>query len=108
MMNNKTFVEASRFLAERMMKQKGQGPRQRIAEAFRRVTSRDPRKAELDLLINDFQFYQKDFQKNPKAAKRLISLGERPRDSRQPTAQLAAYTLLANTLLNLDEAVMQN
>ena len=108
MMNNKTFVEASRFLAERMMKPKGQGPRQRIAEAFRRVTSRDPRKAELDLLINDFQFYQKDFQKNPKAAKRLISLGERPRDSRQPAAQLAAYTLLANTLLNLDEAVMQN
>ena len=58
--------------------------------------------------MNDFWFYQKDFQKNPKAAKRLLSVGEKPRDSKQPTAQLAAYTLLANTLLNLDEAVMQN
>ena len=108
MMNNKTFVEASRFLAERMMRPKGQGPRQRVAEAFRRVTSRAPREVELDLLMNDFWFYQKDFQKNPKAAKRLLSVGEKPRDSKQPTAQLAAYTLLANTLLNLDEAVMQN
>jgi hypothetical protein len=108
LMNNKTFVEASRFLAERMMKAKGQRPRQRVAEAFRRVTSREPRKAELDLLMNDFRFYQKDFQKNPKAAKRLLSVGEKPHDSKQPAAQLAAYALVANTLLNLDEAVMQN
>jgi len=108
MMNNKTFVEAARFLAERMMKAKGQRPRQRVAETFRRVTSRAPRKSELDLLMKDYSFYLKDFRKNPKAAKRLLAVGEKPSNPKLPAAQLAAYTLLANTLLNLDEAITQN
>jgi hypothetical protein len=108
MMNNKTFVEAARFLAERMMQAKGQRPRQRVEEAFRRVTSRAPRKAELDLLMKDFSFYLKDFRKKPNAAKRLMSVGEKLRNPRLPAAQLAAYALVANTILNLDEAITQN
>ena len=108
MMNNKTFVEAARFLAERMMQAKGQRPRQRVAEAFRRVTSRAPRKAELDLLMKDFSFYLKDFRKKPNAAKRLMSVGEKLRNPKLPAAQLAAYALVANTILNLDEAITQN
>ncbi len=108
MMNNKTFVEAARFLAERMMKPKSQRPRQRVARAFRRVTSRTPRKAELDLLMKDYTSYLKDFRKNPKAAMKLLSVGEKPRDLKLPTAQLAAYALVANTIFNLDEAIMQN
>ena len=108
MMNNKTFVEAARFLAERMMQDKGQRPRQRVAEAFRRVTSRAPRKAELDLLMKDFSFYLKDFRKKPNTAKRLMSVGEKLRNPSLPSAQLAAYALVANTILNLDEAITQN
>ena len=108
MMNNKTFVEAARFLAERMMQAKGQRPRQRVAEAFRRVTSRAPRKAELDLLMKDFSFYLKDFRKKPNTAKRLMSVGEKLRNPSLPAAQLAAYALVANTILNLDEAITQN
>jgi len=108
MMNNKTFVETARFLGERMMKPRDQRPRQRVAEAFRRVTSRAPSKAELDLLMKDFRFYQKDFRKNAKAASQLLSVGERLRDPGLPAAQLAAYSLVANTILNLDEAIMQN
>ena len=108
MMNNKTFVEAARFLAERMMQAKGQRPRQRVAEAFRRVTSRTPRKAELDLLMKDFSFYLKDFRKKPNTAKRLMSVGEKLRNPSLPAAQLAAYALVANTILNLDEAITQN
>jgi hypothetical protein len=108
MMNNKTFVEAARFLAERMMQAKGQRPRQRVAEAFRRVTSRAPRKAELDLLMKDFSFYLKDFRKKPNTAKRLMSVGEKLRNPSLPAAQLAAFALVANTILNLDEAIMQN
>jgi hypothetical protein len=108
LMNNKTYVEAARFLAERMMKIDGQSPRQRVAEAFRAVTSRAPRKGELDLLMADYNFYLQDFQKNPTAATKLLSVGEKPRDKKLDAAQLAAYALVANTLLNLDEAIMQN
>ena len=108
MMNNKTFVEAARFLAERMMKEAGLKPRQRVAEAFRRVTSRTARKEELDLLMADYSFYLKDFRKNPEAAKKLLTVGEKPRDPKLAVGQLAAYALVANTILNLDEAIMQN
>jgi len=108
MMNNKTFVEAARFLAERMMKADSLKPRQHVAEAFRRVTSRMPRKEELDLLMADYVFYLKDFRKNPEAAKKLLVVGEKPRDPKLAVVQLAAYTLVANTILNLDEAIMQN
>ena len=108
MMNNKTFVEAARFLAERMMQAKGQRPRQRVAEAFLRVTSRAPRKEELDLLMADYVFYLKDFRKNPETAKKLLAVGEKPCDPKLPANQLAAYTLVANTILNLDEAITQN
>jgi len=72
------------------------------------VISRTPSKAELDLLMKDFRFYQKDFRENEKAASQLLSVGERPRDPGLPAAQLAAYSLVANTILNLDEAIMQN
>ena len=108
MMNNKTFVEAARFHGERMMKPKGQPTRQRLAKAFRRVTSREPRTAELDLLMKDFQAYQKDFRENPKAAMKLLSVGEKPHDPSLPADQLAAFTLVASTIFNLDEAIMQN
>jgi hypothetical protein len=108
MMNNKTYVEAARFLAERMMKADGMQPRQRVAEAFRAVTSRAPRKGELDLLMEDFAFYLKDFQANPAAAQKLLTVGEKPRNAKLNAVELAAYALVANTLLNLDEAIMQN
>ena len=108
MMNNKTFVEAARFLAERMMKADNLKPRQRVAEAFRRVTSRTPRKEELDLLMVDYVFYLKGFRKDPETAKKLLAVGEKPRDPKLAAVQLAAYALVANTILNLDEAIMQN
>ena len=108
MMNNKTFVEAARSLGERMMKPKGRPTRQRVAKMFRRLTSREPRTAELDLLMKDFQAYQMDFRENPKEAVKLLSVGEKPRNPSLPDAQLAAFTLVASTILNLDEAIMQN
>jgi hypothetical protein len=79
-----------------------------VAEAFRRVTSRTPRKQELDLLIADYVFYRKNFQKNPETAKKLLAVGEKPCNPKLPANQLAAYALVANTILNLDEAIMQN
>ncbi|MEC9091462.1 MAG: PSD1 and planctomycete cytochrome C domain-containing protein [Planctomycetota bacterium] len=107
LMNNITFVEAARFLAEKMIRQRGT-PRQRIALAFRRATSRIPTQTEIELLVNDFQIYQEDFQKRGQAAKQLLLTGEKPFNTQLDTAELAAYALVANTILNLDEAISQN
>ena len=108
MMNNKAFVEAARFLGEKMMKQETQAPHQRVAWAFRLVTSREPSQDELELLMEDLSFFLKDFEQSPASANKLLKVGEKPADAALPATELAAYALVANTILNLDEAIMQN
>ena len=108
MMNNKAFVEAARFLGEKMMKQKTQAPHQRVAWAFRLVTSREPSQDEVELLMEDLQFFLKDFKQYPASANKLLKVGEKSADATLPAIELAAYALVANTILNLDEAIMQN
>ena len=83
-------------------------PADRITWAFRSVTSRAPSSAELKLLLADLRSYEKEFTNEPGSAKKLLNIGERKADAKLPPARLAAYTLIANTLLNLDEAIMQN
>ena len=56
----------------------------------------------------DLKLFEKEFSDDPDSAKKLLKIGERKADANLPPAQLAAYTLIANTLLNLDEAIMQN
>ena len=107
MMNNKTFVESARFLAERMLRRNDETA-ERIAWAFRSVTSRAPTPAELDLLVTDLNLFEKDFSNDPSAARKLLNIGEKKADTKFKPAKLAAYTLVANTLLNLNEAIMQN
>ena len=107
LLNNKTFVESARFLAERMLRRNDKPP-DRITWAFRSVTSRAPSPDELKLLLADLRSYEKEFTNEPGSAKKLLNIGERKADAKLPPARLAAYTLIANTLLNLDEAIMQN
>ena len=96
------------MLAERALKRKGDRTRQRIEWAFRTVTSRQPSTEELDVLLGDFAAYRNDFENNRPAAKRLLSIGEKPADRTLDPLDHAAMTLVANLLLNLDESISQN
>jgi len=108
MMNNVAFVEAARFLAERILTIDGLTNEQRISRAFRMVTSRVPRSGEVDQLLADLVFYQRDFSKRPQAAGQLLAVGEKKADAELSPVELASHTLVANTILNLDEAMTQN
>jgi hypothetical protein len=109
LMNNVAFVEAARMLAERMMQQDGSlSSRKRVAWAFRLVTSREPNAAELDLLLSDLAAYQQEFRRQPKSAVTLLAVGEMAVDPTLNTIDLAAYALVANTILNLDESISKN
>jgi len=107
LLNNITFVEASRFLAERMIQQ-SQKPKERLEFAFRTVLTRRPTHQETQRLLEDLHYYLKDFQKRPQEASQLLKIGEKPANKQLPPEELAAYTLIANTLLNLDEAIILN
>jgi hypothetical protein len=108
LMNNIVYIESARHLAERVLKVEDRTEKQRIAEAFRLVLNRDPSSDELSVLVDDLGFYRNDFSENPDAAKRLLAIGEKPNDPKLDSVELAAFALIANTILNLDEAITEN
>ncbi len=104
LMNDPTYVEASRKLAERMMRQ-ATTTDERIAFAFRLATARRPEAKEVDVLRRVFHRQLERFRKDTKAAQRLLAVGESARDERLPAAELAAWTTVASVILNLDETI---
>jgi hypothetical protein len=105
LLNETTFVEAARMLAQRVMLTGEATPEARIELAFRLVVARRPQPAELAILAAGFQNHVARYRAEPDAATELLSAGEAARDERLDAAELAAYTAVASVILNLDEAV---
>jgi gamma-glutamyl phosphate reductase len=103
-MNDVTFVEASRGIAQRIMHD-SKTPEQRVSHAFRLVLAREPKADELRLLLANWQDQLARFRSDPAAAKAFISAGESPRDEKLPAAEHAAYAALCALIMNLDEAI---
>ena len=105
LLNEVTYLEAARVLAQNMLVQGGDSPRERIIWGFRRVVSRMPNEAELAILISGLEKQLAKYQARPQEAQQLIALGQSKPPAELKPAELAAYTLTANVLLNLDEVV---
>lgn len=105
LMNDVTFVEAARALAQRVLRAGGTTPDERVKLAFRLVLTRAPKPAELPVLLENLHSHLARFRADPKAARSLLSAGESPRDPQLDPVELASYTALAGLLLNLDEAI---
>jgi hypothetical protein len=104
-LNDVTFVEAARGFAVRLMNVKGRTPEERLSSAFHEATARRPSPGELAILVDGFQSQLARFQRDRKGAVALLSQGESPRDPRFDPAELAAYTTMAQLILNLDETL---
>ena len=104
LMNNVTYVEASRKLAERMMAH-GSTPAQRIAWGFRCATLRQAKRAELDVLMGGYERRLVVYRKAPDRASALLAQGESQVSDTYDKAELAAMTTVASILLNLDEII---
>jgi hypothetical protein len=105
LMNDVTYVEAARKLAERVMKDRRTSPEERIVLAFRLATARPPTDREAGLLHDALSSYLDDYKRDPEAARKYLSLGESPRDEELDVSELAAYSTLAGLILNLDETI---
>jgi len=105
LMNDPAYVEASRVLAERMMREGGATAESRISFAFRLATSRRPRVPELAILVDSFHRSLDRFRTDPPAAAKFVSDGDHHRDETLDVSNLAAYTNVASLILNLDETV---
>ena len=105
LMNDPTYVEASRHLAQRMLLEAGDETDQRIAWAFRHATGRAPLPGETAVLASIAREQEADYRKAPEAARELIAVGESKHDPNLDPVELAAWTTVAGTILNLDEVV---
>jgi hypothetical protein len=108
LLNDTTFVEAARVLAERMLTDAatfGKTPEERITAAFRRVTCRRPTAAEAAILAQSYRRAYGLYAGDRAAALKLLSVGEKPRNPGLDVTEHAAYTQVASLVLNLDEAL---
>jgi hypothetical protein len=105
LMNDPTYVEAGRKLAERVMHEGGATVEDRITWAFRLVLARRP-SAEESAVLNDlFNRQLGRYRDDKPSAQKLLSVGESPRDESLDVVELAAWANVASVILNLDEAV---
>src|SRR5687768_13415141 len=107
LMNDPTYVEASRKLAERVMREGGHTEGERVSFAFRTVLARPPSTAEASVLKRIYDRQLAYYQPDGGAANKLLSVGESPADRGLDRASLAAWTVVASVILNLDEAVVK-
>jgi hypothetical protein len=107
-MNDVQFFEASRQLGYRMLRQGGASDADRLRFGFRLVTSRNPQPAEDEVLADALAAQRSHYAADAEAAKKAISVGDSPVPSDVAPVELAAYTMIANLLLNLDEVITKN
>jgi len=109
LLNDPTYVEASRKLAERILgPEGGESTDSRLSFAFRVVTGRQPKSDEVAILNRVLDGQLAKYQSDPAAAEKLLTVGESPHDASIPRADLAAWATLASVILNLDESVNRN
>jgi hypothetical protein len=104
LMNDPTYIEAARKLAERIQPL-GDSAERRLQSAYRLVVSRLPSAQETAVMLRLRDAARQRFDHDADAAAKLLSIGQSPRDEQYEPADLAAWTAVCTTLLNLDEAI---
>jgi hypothetical protein len=105
LLNDKQYVEAARHMAERVLREGGATLEDRLAYAFRLATARRPNADELSVLVKVYQAQLADYQADKEAAAKLLSYGDSKRNEALDPSEEAAWTMVANLILNLDEVV---
>lgn len=103
-LNDITYVEAARALAERVMLA-APGADARLDQIFRLVISRKPTAAEKQVLLARLNVLRQQFTADKGAAAKLLSVGESKRSEKLHATEHAAWTGLCQLVLNLDEAI---
>ena len=107
-LNDPVYVEAAQGLARRMVREGGSTAADRAARGFRLVVARQPSTVEVERLVSLHDEVTADYHRDPAAARAMATepLGPLPADLGGDVVDLAAWTVVANVILNLDEAFM--
>jgi hypothetical protein len=105
LLNDPQYVECARALADRALRERGKSSRERIRHLFRLVTCREPDANELGELVTTLIDLLAEFDRDAEGAKKLLAIGEFKATVTMKGSELAAWTMLASTVLNLDEVL---
>jgi hypothetical protein len=105
LMNDVQFFEAARHFAERIIREGGDAKESRAAYAFEQSTGRPPNERELAVLTKQYDSHLATYTADKEAAAKLLESGDSPRDETLDVSEHAAWTMVANLVLNLDEAI---
>ena len=105
LLNDTTYVEAARGLAERMLLEAGPEVEEQLEYGFRLATGRIPTKRELGILKEGYVGYLDVYREEPDAAAELLAHGDSPANADLDRSTLAACTAVATVILNLDETI---
>lgn len=108
LMNDVQHFEAARALAERVLAEGGADTNSRLEFLYRTVLSRKPTAGEIELVTSALQTQLKLFAADVNAATKAIQVGESEPQKVAAELATAAWTMIANLILNLDESVMRN
>lgn len=108
LLNDPTYVEAARVLAERILKEGGADDSGRLRFLFREALQRDPSVREAQRLGGLLAKHRRDYASDPSSANDLLRTGDRPSDASLPTPELAAWTSVARVVFNLHESVTRS
>jgi len=108
LLNDPSYVEAARAFAELILRNGGSAPRDRLNFAFRRAVSRDMKPAEAEVLERLLQTHLDEYKLDANAANELLTVGAKPTPTDLDKSELAAWTSVARTILNLHETITRN
>ncbi len=103
LLNDVTFVEAARVLAQRLLSKDSDDDAKRLGAAYEQILGRKPVAIESAILMASLAEYRRQFQQDPEAASMLVATGETQLEKELNHPELAAWTTICSTLLNLDE-----
>jgi hypothetical protein len=105
LMNDPVFVEAARAFAQRILREAGPDDASRLVFAWRTTLGRQPSPQELAVLARTLSTQLETYRNDRAAAANLIQIGDLPRPEGLDDSELAAWTTVANVLLNLNETI---
>ncbi len=105
LLNDETFVEAARVMAQRVITERPGDFDGQLQRAFQIALARPPSAPEMQAMQNLHREMLAEYRRRPEAAKKLLGVGEAPMPATADPAGLAAWTCVANAILNFDETI---
>jgi hypothetical protein len=105
LLNDVTYIEGARVLAQRVLLSACADDRQRVSLAFQIALSRNPLAEEERVLLTGLDRLRAQFRRDSGAAEKYLAAGEMKRNDSLDSVEHAAYAALCLEILNLDEAL---